>query len=126
MLATIQIRLLCLPVCHPKITVHKTVTLPVVFVGVRLSLSFEGKNSVLRTKFEHRRKAVTGGWRKWHSEELRSLCSLSNGMMITSRRMRWAGHVTSVGGNISVKNILLRKHESRKSLEDLHIDERQY
>jgi hypothetical protein len=93
-------------------------------VGVKLILSSEGKNSVLRIKFEPKRKAVTRGWRKLHSEELHSLCSLSNSRMIKSRRMRWAGHVTNVGENRSVSNILMRKHERMKLLEDLHIDER--
>jgi hypothetical protein len=44
--------------------------------------------------------------------------------MMKSRRMRWVGHVTSMGGNRSVNNILMRKHERRKPLEDLHIHER--
>jgi hypothetical protein len=66
---------------------------------------------MLREKFEHKRKAVTGGWRKLHSEDLHSLYSLSNSRVVKSRRMRWAGHVTSVGENRNVKNVLVRKRE---------------
>jgi hypothetical protein len=64
---------------------------------------------MLRTKFEPKKKAVTGGWRKLDSEELHSLCSLSNSRMIKSRRMRWAGHVTSMVKNRSVKQYFCEK-----------------
>jgi hypothetical protein len=41
---------------------------------------------------------VTGGWRKLHNEELHSLYSSPNiNMMISSRRVRWAGHVERMG-----------------------------
>jgi hypothetical protein len=42
---------------------------------------------------------VTGEWRKLHNEELNDLSSSPNiGRVIKSRRMRWAGHVASMGG----------------------------
>jgi hypothetical protein len=38
---------------------------------------------------------MVGGWRKLHNEELHNLYSSPNKLrMITSRRMRWAWHVT--------------------------------
>jgi hypothetical protein len=47
--------------------------------------------------FGPKRNEVIGGWRKLHNEELQNLyCSLSIIRMIKSRRMRWAGHVTSI------------------------------
>jgi hypothetical protein len=53
------------------------------------------ENRVLRRIFGPKRDEVTGGWRKLHNEELHNLCcSPSIIRMITSRRMRWEGHVT--------------------------------
>jgi hypothetical protein len=41
---------------------------------------------------------VTGEWRKLYNEELNDLYSLPNIMRaVKSRRMRWAGHVASMG-----------------------------
>jgi len=41
---------------------------------------------------------VTTQWRKLHNEELNDLYSLPNIVrVIKSRRMRWAGHVSSIG-----------------------------
>jgi hypothetical protein len=48
--------------------------------------------------FEQKTDEVIGGWRKLHNEELRKLCSSPNIIkMVKSRRMRWAGHVASMG-----------------------------
>ena len=45
-----------------------------------------------------RRDEVTGDWRRLHNEELNDLYSLPNIVqVIKSRRMRWAGHVASMG-----------------------------
>jgi hypothetical protein len=49
---------------------------------------------VLRRIFGPKRDEVIGCWRKLHNEELHNLYgSPSIIRIITSRRMRWAGHV---------------------------------
>jgi hypothetical protein len=47
--------------------------------------------------FEHKREE-DGSWRKLHNDELHSLCSSPNIMVIKSRRMRWAGYVARMDG----------------------------
>ena len=45
-----------------------------------------------------KRDEVTGEWRKLHNEEVNYLYSSPNiTQMIKSRRIRWAGHVASMG-----------------------------
>jgi hypothetical protein len=49
--------------------------------------------------FELKRGEVTGGWRRYHNEELHNLyCFPSIIRMIKSRRMGWAGYVAQMGG----------------------------
>jgi hypothetical protein len=56
------------------------------------------ENRVLRRTFGPKRDEMTGEWRKQHNEELRDLYSLPSIIrLITSRRMRWAGHVARMG-----------------------------
>jgi hypothetical protein len=56
------------------------------------------ENRVLSTIFRPKGDEVTGGWRKLHNEELYNLYSSpSISKLITSRRMRLAGHVTGMG-----------------------------
>ena len=56
------------------------------------------ENRVLRRIFGSERDEVTGEWRKLHKEELNyPYCSPSIVLVITSRRMRWAGHVARMG-----------------------------
>ena len=56
------------------------------------------ENMVLRRIFGPRRDEVTGEWRRLHNEELNDLyCSLNIVRVIKSRRMRWTGHVASMG-----------------------------
>ena len=56
------------------------------------------ENRVLRRMFGLKRNEITGEWRKLHDEELNDLyCSPSIVWVIKSRRIRWAGHVASMG-----------------------------
>jgi hypothetical protein len=87
------------------IKIYKTVILPVVLCGCetrsvtlreehRLRVS---ENRVLRRIFGPKREE-DGSWRKLHNDELHSLYSSPNiVMVIKSKRMRWAGHVARMG-----------------------------
>ena len=56
------------------------------------------ENRVLRIIFAPRRDEVPGEWRKLYNEELNDLYSSPiTFRMITSRRMRWSGHVAGMG-----------------------------
>ena len=85
-----------------KITIYKTIILPVVLYGCEtwsLKLREERRLRVLRRVFGSKKDEVTGEWRKLHNEELNDLYSLpSNVRVVKSRRMRWAGHVELLGG----------------------------
>jgi len=75
------------------------------------------ENRVLRRIFGSRRDEVTGEWRRLHSEELNNLYSSPNIVrVITSRRMRWAGHVARIGEERGVYMVLLGKLEGRRPL----------
>jgi hypothetical protein len=70
----------------------------------------EFENRVLRRILGLKRDEVTGGWRKLHNEELHDLYSLpSITGIITSRRMRWVGHVAQMGEKRKVCRLLLGK-----------------
>jgi hypothetical protein len=90
-----------------KIKIYETIILPMVLYGCKtwsLTLREEHRlgvfeNRVLRRIFEPKRDEVTGEWRKLHNEELHDLYSSSSIIRIMKpRRMRWAGHVASMGG----------------------------
>jgi hypothetical protein len=52
-----------------------------------------------------------------HSEELHILYSSQNvNRQIKSRRMRWAGHVASIGGEMNVYRVLMGKPEGKRPL----------
>jgi hypothetical protein len=85
---------------------RKTVTLPVVLYACEtLSPTLREEhglrvfgNRVLRKMFGPNREEDES-WRKLHNDELRSLFSSPNIVrVITSRRLRWAGHVARMGG----------------------------
>jgi hypothetical protein len=88
-----------------KIKIYKTVILPVVLYGCEtwsVTLREEHRlrvfeNRVLGRIFGPQREE-DGLWRKLHNDELHSLYSSLNIVrVITSRRLRWAGHVTHIG-----------------------------
>ena len=89
-----------------KTKIYGTINLSVVLYGCEtwsLTLREERKmrvfeNMVLRRIFGPRRDEVTGEWWRLHNEELNDLYSSPNTVrVIKSRRMRWAGHVASMG-----------------------------
>ena len=60
---------------------------------------------------------VTRVWRKLHNEKLNDLYSLPNIVqVIKSRRMRWTGHVASMGERRGVYRVLVRNHERKSPL----------
>ena len=97
------------PVCMRNIKIYRNIILPVVFYGCetwsftlgekRRLRVFESR--VLRRILGAKRAEVTGERRKLHGEELNDLyCSLNIVRVIKWRRMRWAGHVAYVGGEM--------------------------
>jgi len=75
------------------------------------------ENRVLRRVFGLKRDEVTGEWRKLLNEELRDLYSLPNILrVVKSRRMRWAGHVASMGEVRGVHRVLVGKPEGKRPL----------
>jgi hypothetical protein len=74
------------------------------------------ENRVLRKIFGFKRDdEVTGDWRKLHNDELHGLYSSPSIVrVIKLRRMRWAGHVTLMGGGVrGAYNVLVGKPEGR-------------
>ena len=75
------------------------------------------ENRVLSRIFGSKRDEGTGEWRKIHNEELNNLYFSPNILrVIKSRRMRWAGHVASVGEGRGVYRVLVGKPERKKPL----------
>jgi hypothetical protein len=59
------------------------------------------ENRRLRRIFGPMRDEMTGGWRKLHNEELHNFYpSPSIIKVMTSRRMRWAGHAARMGQRV--------------------------
>jgi hypothetical protein len=75
------------------------------------------ENRVLRRIFGPKREE-DGSWRKLHIDELRSLySSLNIVMVIKSRCMRWAGHVARMMEGRTVYRILVGRPEGKRPLE---------
>jgi hypothetical protein len=75
------------------------------------------ENRVLMRIFDPKSDEVTWEWRKLHNEELNDLYSSPNFFwVITSSRMRCAGHVARVGERICVYRILVGTPEGNKPL----------
>ncbi|KAJ4436993.1 hypothetical protein ANN_17125 [Periplaneta americana] len=75
------------------------------------------ENKVLRKIFAAKRDEVTGEWRKLHNTELRALYSSSDIIRnIKSRRLRWAGHVASMGESRNAYRVLVERPEGKRPL----------
>jgi hypothetical protein len=71
-------------------------------------------NRVLR-KIVGPKREEDGSWRKLHNDELHSLYSSPNiVMVIKSRRMRWAGHVARMGEGRDVYRVLVGSTEGKR------------
>ena len=69
----------------------------------------------MRKIFGPKMDGVTGEWRKLHNEELNSLyCSPNTVRVITSRRIRWAGHVARMEEGRVVHKVLVGKPEGKR------------
>jgi hypothetical protein len=111
-----------------NIKIHRIVILPVVLYGCEtrsLALWEEHRlrvfeNSVLKRIFGPEREE-DGSWRKLHNDEVHSLYSSSNIVRaIKSRRMRWAGHMVRMGGEV-VTGFWLGGPKARNHWEDLGV-----
>jgi hypothetical protein len=75
------------------------------------------ENRVLRRIFGPEKDEVTGGWRKLHNEELHNLYSSPKIVrMITSRTMRWEGHVARMVEKRNAYMILVGMPEGKRPL----------
>ncbi|KAJ4433406.1 hypothetical protein ANN_15665 [Periplaneta americana] len=108
-----------------KVRIYKTVILPIVLYGCEtwtLTLREERRfrvfeNKVLRNIFGAKRDEVTGEWRKLHNTELHTLHSSPDIIRnIKSRRLRWAGHVVSMGESRNAYRVLVGRPEGKRPL----------
>jgi hypothetical protein len=89
-----------------NIKIYKAIILPVVLYGCEtwsVTLREEHRLSafnirLLRKIYESKWDEVTGEYRRLHKEKLYALYSFPNIILVvTSRRMRWAGHMARMG-----------------------------
>jgi hypothetical protein len=73
------------------------------------------ENRVPRRIFEPKREEVTGDWRNLRNGELHNLYSLPDNRQMKSRRMRWAGHVASMGERRNVYRVWVGKPEEKST-----------
>ena len=95
-----------------KIKIYRTIILPVVLYGCEtwsLILRVDHKvrvseSRVLSRIFGPKRDGVTGEWRKLHNEKINDLYSSPNIVrVIKPRRVRWAGHVARMEGEVCTR-----------------------
>ncbi|KAJ4438799.1 hypothetical protein ANN_14751 [Periplaneta americana] len=108
-----------------KVSIYKTIILPVVLYGCEtwtLTLREEHRlrvfeNKVLRKIFAAKRDEVTEEWRKLHNTELHALYSSPDIIRdIKSRRLRWAGHVARMGESRNAYRVLVGRPERKRPL----------
>jgi hypothetical protein len=64
-----------------------------------------------------KRKDITGGWRKWHDEELHKSYSSPNIIRtIKSRNIRRTEQVARAGEKLNVYQVLIGKPEGKRPL----------
>ena len=88
-----------------EIKIYRTIILSVVVYGCKtwsLTLREECRlrvfeNRVVRRIFGPKRDEETGEWRRLHNEELYTLYCLPNIRVMKSTKLRWVGHVASMG-----------------------------
>jgi hypothetical protein len=87
-----------------RIKIYKTVIVRVLYgcetwpLTLRDEYGLVFENRVRSRIFEPMRDEVTGGWRILHNEELHDLyASPYTIRIVISRRVRWVGHVASIG-----------------------------
>jgi hypothetical protein len=109
-----------------RIKIYSTIILPVVLYAYEswsLTLREECRlrvfeNRVLKRVFGPKRNEVTGEWRRLHNKELYALYSSPNIILvITSRRLRWAGHVAHMWERRGEIRALVGKPDGRRPLE---------
>jgi hypothetical protein len=75
------------------------------------------ENKVLRRIFGPKTDEVTGEWRRLHNKELYALYSSPNIIRGNkSRRLRWTGHVASIGERRGSYRALMGKPEGKRPL----------
>jgi hypothetical protein len=115
-----------------KITVYRTINLPVVLYGCEtwlLTLREERRlrvfeNRVLRRIFGPMRDDVTWEWRMLQNEINELYTSPKIVWVTKSRRMRWVGYVACMGKRRGAYRFLVGKPEERDFLEDPVVDGR--
>jgi hypothetical protein len=74
------------------------------------------ENRMLRKKFGPKREE-DGSWRKLHNNELHDLYSSPNIVrVIKLRRIRWAGHVASMGEGRGAYRVFVGRPEGKRPL----------
>jgi len=63
-----------------------------------------------------RRDEITGEWRKLHNKKLNDLYSSPNIIRVTKSRLRWTGHVASMGKKRGVYGNLFGKPDGKRPL----------
>jgi hypothetical protein len=92
-------------------------------MGARLGLTLREEhrlrvfeNRMLRRIFGRKREE-NRSWGKLHNDELHSLYSSPNVVrVIKSRRLKWVGHVVSMGEGRGVYRVLVGKPEDKRPL----------